>query len=106
MEIRGDELLGAALIGLLIAKHIETKKAAKAESMAKRTEAEEAKRAEALAAVEEERATIGGVLDGLDLEDDDDFDDDLDDAIFRLFVRFFGSFVRFFVRSIFFQTII
>ncbi|KAL9190399.1 hypothetical protein ACHAXT_007610 [Thalassiosira profunda] len=56
------------------------KKAAKAESMAKRTEAEEAKRSEALAAVEEERATIGGVLDGLDLEDDDDFDDDLDDA--------------------------
>ena len=33
MEIRGDELLGAALIGLLIAKHIETKKAAKAEGI-------------------------------------------------------------------------
>jgi translation initiation factor IF-3 len=59
------------------------KKKAKAESMAKRKEAEEAKKA-AVAEVGEEAAaaSLGGVLDGIDIDDDDDEfdDDDFDDA--------------------------
>ncbi len=60
------------------------KKKAKAESMVKREEAEQAKKEAAMAQASEGVAaatTIGGVLDGIQLEDDDEFDDDdLDDA--------------------------
>merc|ERR1719356_1475421 len=59
------------------------KKRAKAESFAKKQEAEAAKRA----AVDEEAAVIGGVLDGIDLlEEDDDLpdDDDMDASLDEL----------------------
>lgn len=55
------------------------KKQAKAESLKKREEAEAAKKNAAMAAVAEEKATIGGVLDGIGDFDDDDDDDDIDD---------------------------
>jgi len=59
------------------------KKMAKAKSLEERVEMEEAKKADAMAKVEEENAAVnrlGGVLDGIDLDDDDEFDDDFDDA--------------------------
>jgi len=61
------------------------KKKAKQESMKKREEAEEAKKNAAKAALEHEKTAIGGVLDGLDLEDDfDDDDDDMDASLDEL----------------------
>ena len=57
------------------------KKAAKAESLAKREEAAEAKERMAALKNEKERATVEDVLEGLDLDDEDEFDDDdIDDA--------------------------
>lgn len=60
------------------------KKKAKEESMAKRVLAEEAKTSAAKAAMEKEKTTIGGVLDGLNLEDEFDDDDDMDASLDEL----------------------
>lgn len=61
------------------------KKREKEESLAKRMLAEEAKQSEAKAAMEREADSIGGVLDGLDLGDDEfDDDDDMDASLDEL----------------------
>merc|ERR1711966_223726 len=56
------------------------KKKSKEVSLAKRVEAEEAKKNAAQAAAEWEKTTIGGVLEGLNLEGETDDDDDEMDA--------------------------
>jgi len=60
------------------------KKKAKEESLEKRNQAEEAKKDAVEAALEQEKTTIGGVLDGLDLEDELDDDDDMDASLDEL----------------------
>jgi len=61
------------------------KQKAKAVSLAARVEAEEDKVNAAKAALDDEKTTIGGVLDGLDLEDEfDDDDDDMDASLDEL----------------------
>lgn len=60
------------------------KKKMKEESLAKRELEQEAKTSAAKAAMDQEKTTIGGVLDGLDLEDDFDDDDDMDASLDEL----------------------
>mmetsp|Transcript_25620 Transcript_25620/g.53499 ORF Transcript_25620/g.53499 Transcript_25620/m.53499 type:complete len:337 (+) Transcript_25620:106-1116(+) len=60
------------------------KKKKKEESLAKRVLEQEAKTSAAKAAMDQEKTTIGGVLDGLDLEDDFDDDDDMDASLDEL----------------------
>jgi len=60
------------------------KKKQKEVSLAKRDLEQEAKTSAAKAASDQEKVTIGGVLDGLDLEDEFDDDDDMDASLDEL----------------------